>query len=249
MFLISLLSGCTIIGRERSAALQVTSNPEASIFLDGKHVGKTPFFSDQLKEGKMTLKISASEAVYSEEISLNAGTLLVINRDLANRLLAQSGESLHLEPKSIGLAITTNVDDAQITIDGKYFGVPPLFTKDLTDGEHKVQVSKKGYLKREFSIKTSNKYQLMAQVTLASEIAKSGVKTPQISEKPANYLEILDTPQGFLRIREEPSLGAQEIARVNSASKVEVIEEIQDWAKIIFERKIGWISKEYTKKI
>ncbi|MBI2012337.1 PEGA domain-containing protein, partial [Candidatus Curtissbacteria bacterium] len=68
--LVLILSGCRAIGTAKPAALQVTSTPEASVFLDGKHLGKTPFFSDQLKSGEYTLKITASEATYVERVVL-----------------------------------------------------------------------------------------------------------------------------------------------------------------------------------
>ena len=48
LILVAFLSGCSIVGGNKPAALQVTATPEASVFLDGKHLGKTPFFTDQL---------------------------------------------------------------------------------------------------------------------------------------------------------------------------------------------------------
>ena len=96
--LVTFLSGCSLIGNSKPAALQVTSMPEASVFLDGKHLGKTPFYSDQITAGEYTVKVSASEANYVDIITLIPGTLTVINRDLANNSLAQSGENLWLEP-------------------------------------------------------------------------------------------------------------------------------------------------------
>src|SRR3990167_10596445 len=66
--IVFLLSGCSAVGSNKPAALQVTSVPEASIFLDGKHIGKTPFFSDQIKSGEYLLKITASEASYVDKI-------------------------------------------------------------------------------------------------------------------------------------------------------------------------------------
>src|SRR3990167_4554493 len=58
LLLATVLSGCNVIGTINPAALQVTSTPEASVFLDGKHLGKTPFFTDQLDAKEYTLKIS-----------------------------------------------------------------------------------------------------------------------------------------------------------------------------------------------
>ncbi|MEK9146920.1 MAG: PEGA domain-containing protein, partial [Patescibacteria group bacterium] len=97
LLLVTLLSACTVIGTNKPAALQITSTPEASVFLDGKHIGKTPYSSDQLRAREYLVKIAAGEATYVEKVSLREGTLTVINRELNNNFLAQSGEVLWLE--------------------------------------------------------------------------------------------------------------------------------------------------------
>ena len=257
LLLVTFLSGCSLIGTSKPAALQVTSKPGASVFLDGKHLGKTPFFSDQLKAGEHTIKITESEASYVEKINLTQGTLTVVNRELANNSLAQSGEVLWLETNNKGLFIASIPDEADITLDGRLLGKTPLLTEDIKDGEHKVLISKVGYLDHEFSIKTSGKYRLVANVTLASEIAKSSgpAASPQPSPAPKK-VTILKTPQGFLRVRREPALNAPEVGRVNTGDELEVIQETDDWIKVSFAGpsgseadKQGWISSQYTKKL
>ncbi len=242
------LSGCSLFGYSKPAALQVTSTPEASIFLNGKHLGKTPFYSDQLKEGTYTLKISASEATYVDKIDLYAGSLTVVNRELNSNYLAQSGEVLWLEGGKNAAFIATSPPDADITVDGKYHGRSPVQITDISIGDHKVLASKQGYLEKEFAIKTSSKYKLIASVTLASEIAKNpeATKKPQIQ---VAKVEIVKTPQGFLRVRKDASLDSPEVGRVNTGDQLDVIQETDDWIKISFEGKLGWVSKQYTKKI
>jgi len=250
LLLVTVLSGCNTIGNSKPAALQVTSTPEASVFLDGKHLGKTPFFSDQLKPGEYLLKITVSEASFVDKVTLTSNTLTVVNRELNNNFLAQSGETLWLKVDSKGLFITSIPQEADITIDGKSFGKTPILIDKIDDSEHKVVLSKATYIDREFSIKTSSKYQLVADVTLASEIAKSfGTGTSPTPAPKVEKVEILKTPQGFLRVRAEPSLNASEIGRVKTGDQLEVIQETKDWIKITFEGKQGWISTQYTKKI
>ncbi|OGD83537.1 hypothetical protein A2165_04460 [Candidatus Curtissbacteria bacterium RBG_13_40_7] len=250
IILSSVLTGCSAVGSNKPAALQVTSTPEASVFLDGKHLGKTPFFSDQLKAGEYLLKITVSEASFIDKITLTSGTLTVVNRELNNNFLAQSGETLWLKPSEDGLFISSLPQDADLTIDGKSYGKTPALVNGLTDGEHKVALSKPEYIEREFSIKTANDYQLIADVTLASEVAKNfqtqASPTPMLK---VEKVEILKTPQGFLRVRAEPSLNAQEIGRVKTGDQLEIIQETKDWIKITFEGKQGWISAQYTKKL
>lgn len=242
------LSGCTAVGSSKPAALQVTSTPEASVFLDGKHAGKSPFFSDQLKAKVYLVKLTAGEASYTEEITLTEGTLTVINRELANNFLSQSGEVLWLEEGENGLFITSMPDEATISLDGQIIGKTPHKSQDLEEGDHKVTITKVGYIDREFSIKTSNKYLLVADVSLASEIAKGEVTVPSPLPEPEK-VEVLKTPQGFLRVRKEASTSAPEIGRVKDKDVLELIQESSGWFQIKFEGKQGWVSSQYVKKI
>ncbi len=241
------LSGCSVIGQTNRAALQVTTNPQASVFLDNKHIGKTPFFSDQLQEGIYTIKVSASDATYIDKIELKNGALTVVNRDLNNNFLAQSGEILWLTDGAKNVAITTNPPDSNVEIDGQYRGKSPILVDDLEIGDHKVSVTKSGYLTREYTIKNSNNYTLVSSVTLASQAAKN--PTSQTETTQVEKVEILNTPQGFLRVRKDPELTSQEIGQVESGSTYEVVQETDNWIKISFDGKLGWVSAQFTKKI
>lgn len=246
--LVPLLSGCSAIGTNKPAALQVSSVPEASVFLDGKHLGKTPFYSDQLKEGPHSLKITASEATFLTDVDLRGSTLTVVNRQLATNFLAQSGEILSLEPGKSGFLVTSQPEAANLIIDGKLAGQTPILVEEIAGGEHKVEISKNGYSARQFSIKSAKNYQLQAEVTLASEIAK-GTALVASPIPTITKVEITKTPQGFLRVRKDPSLNSSEIGRVNTKEQFEVIQESDGWVKISFQGKQGWVSSQYAKKI
>ncbi len=222
--LVFLLSGCSAIGTNKPAALQVTSIPESAVFLDGKHLGKTPYSSDQLKSGEHTLKLSVSEAGYVERVTLNPGTLTVVNHELTNNFLAQSGEVLSLEPGSQGLFISSSPDQASATLDGRLIGTSPLLIEDIKEGEHKLLITKDGYQDREIALKTSPKYQLLASITLASVVAKQ----PPASPAPAVKVQVISTPAGFLRVRKEPSLTSVEIGRVKTGDQLEVVQDLKE---------------------
>ena len=250
LLLATIFFGCSAIGTTKPAALQITSIPEASVFLDGKHLGKTPFFSDQLKVGEYLLKITAGEASFVEKITLSGGTLTVVNRELANNFLAESCETLWLESGKRGLFVSSMPSEVEITMDGKLVGKTPYLVEKLEEGEHKITLTKAGYINREFAVKASNKYQVVADVTLASEIAKN----PQVQPSPVPALSvqkvrILATPTGFLRVRKEASLDSPEIGRVKTGDELEIIQETKDWVKVKFEDKQGWISSQYAKKL
>lgn len=246
--LVTILSGCSAIGTTKPAALQITSTPEASVFLDGKHVGKSPFFSDQLKAREYLVKLAAGEASHSEKVTLAEGTLTVINWELNNNFLAQSGEILWLEKGQKGLFITSMPNQANISLDGQLVGKTPQKIEEIEVGDHKVSLSKKGYVDREVAIKTSDKYLLVADVTLAAEIASGAVAVSSPLPEPEK-VEVERTPQGFLRVRKEPSTSAPEIGRVNDGAKLEIVQETPGWVQIKFEGKQGWVSSQYVKKL
>lgn len=250
LFIVLILSGCSAVGYSDPAALQVTSKPEASVFLNGKHVGKTPFYSDQLKVGEYTLKITVSDADYVDKINLTEGTLTVINRELSKNFLAQSGENLSLINGKKGLFINSFPNETNITIDGRYIGETPYLIEDLKEGDHNILLSKTGYVDREFAIHASLKYQLLADVTLASKIAKGiGVNQQEPKAPEVQHVLVLNAPQGFLRVRLEPSLSASELGKVNTGDEFDIIQEIEDWFQISYEGKLGWISAAYVEKV
>lgn len=247
----SILTGCSAVGSNKPAALQITTNPETSVFLNGKHIGKTPYFSDQLKSGDYTIKLSASDASYTSKVKLNEGTLTVVNRDLASNFQAQSGEVLWLEKNKTGFFVASLPPGADVSIDGRQVGKTPVLAKDLEIGDHKVVVSHADYINREFAIKTSSKFQLNAMVSLALEAARSAnnpnnVPSPQPQIR---KIEILNTPQGFLRLRKEPALDSQEVGRIPDGTQLEILQEAQDWFQVKFQDKTGWVSAQFTKKL
>lgn len=69
------------------------------------------------------------------------------------------------------------------------------------------------------------------------------------SPPPKPYVEILDTPVGFLRVRKEPSTSSEELARVNPGEFYSLLDEESGWYKIEYEdAKEGWVSSQYAEK-
>jgi uncharacterized protein YgiM (DUF1202 family) len=247
ILLTAVLSGCSAIGTSKPAALQVTSIPEAAVFLDGKHLGKTPFYSDQLKSGTHTLKITATEASFATQVDLQESTLTVVNRQLADNFLAQSGEILSLVSGKTSLMVISQPKNATLTVDGKLIGNTPLAVNDITVGEHKLQLSHDNFASREFMVKVVNNYQLQVNITLASILAKDLASPTPVPT--TQKVKITQTPQGFLRVRQDASINTPEIGRVNTGDQFEIIQESPGWVKISFNGKQGWVSADYTKKL
>ncbi len=70
----------------------------------------------------------------------------------------------------------------------------------------------------------------------------------EIAESPQNYVEILSTDLGWLRVRSGPGLEYTEITKVNSGEKYPFLAEQNSWYKIkLTDGREGWVSGEYAK--
>jgi hypothetical protein len=99
------------------------------------------------------------------------------------------------------------------------------------------------------------------RVTSTPQSRVSPRPSPRVSPTPTQAItgtvkkvEILDTPTGFLRVREEASTASSEIGRVEPGDQFSVLDSKLvsgvTWYKIAFtETQDGWISGQYAKKI
>jgi len=241
--------------------LKVTSIPQASVFLEADNLGRTPFESDKIKSGDYTLKLVPEDAEtavssWQGKIKVSTNVLTYVNRELTDSDLTSAGEVLSLEKipgKSSEIAITATPEGAKISLDGEEKGAAPLILKNISAGDHEISLSASGFIERSIKIRTSRGYKLIADFQLAlipGEEGKTGKKEGQ-EEGPAKpYVKILDTPTGWLRVREEPSTAATEAAKVNPGETYPLLEEKEGWFKIEYETgKEGWISGKYAEKV
>lgn len=241
------------------AALQVTAVPRAIIFLEGEHLGKTPFYDEKLKPGEYLLKIlpegSATEsALWQVKIKLNPGVLTAVNRIFGQSQETSSGEVLTLEKigqKKAEVALLSTPDGAMTKLDKVDQGTTPLILREVTVSDHEITVSYPGFEERVFRIRTVGGYKLIANVWLAQK-PKEETSQPVATESAQLQarVKILETPTGWLRVRTDPSLSASETAKIKPGQTHLLLEEKPGWFKIQYEEgKEGWISSQYATKI
>jgi len=179
------LSGC--LPKKQMAALQVNSFPVASIFIDGKHVGKTPFVDRQMKPGEINIKLipeSTASALTSWEgkLKLVGGVLTVVSREFAEQEDYTSGDILTLEPmkdkKSASLAVVTSPDGAQVKLNEENRGPTPLVLEKIEEGEYQITLSLTGFKERSFKARAVKGFKLI----VSSKLAKEG--GPEVSPTP-----------------------------------------------------------------
>lgn len=237
----------TFLGIKQTSGISIYSLPsEAVVFLDDKEIGKTPYDNKNLEVKEYYVKIQKDQASWSGKVSLSPGTVTVINRDIASDSASSAGETLTLD-KGKGITVISSPSESDVEIDGKVSGKTPL-TLDLEAGEHTILISHANYLKRSVRAALPSNFNLLVSVDLAlSEADLTVVATPTITQTPE--VKVLQTPTGFLRVRDKPNLQGREIAQVNPGDTLVLLEEQGGWDRVrLASGTEGFVASSYVEK-
>jgi hypothetical protein len=186
----TFLAGCQLPSfRKKKAALQVTSNPKTTVFLDEKHLGQTPFFDEKIKPGEYTLKLVPDQtdivlSSWQTRVKLNSGILTVVNRNIGITEDESSGYTLTLEKitdkEKASIAVVSTPDSCVVNLDGEPKGFAPISLEDISEGDHLLTISTPGYREETIKAKTVKGYKLTVNVQLAK--APEGEKSEEATE-------------------------------------------------------------------
>lgn len=272
LLVIIVLSGVSFyLSRESGkGALQVTSNPKASVYLNGKLIGQAPLCkceaADMLAVGDYNIRLVTEDnslPPFEEKIKISPSVLTVVDRTFG-RGASGEGSVISLSklnnPKSSELLIISFPDNAQTFVNNNASKDTPLLLKDLIESDHEIKLTKDGYKEKIIRIRTIPGYKLtvlaylgvnpvIENITPSPDLkSDKNNSTPSASASTVKVL-ILQTPTGFLRVREDASVGSAEVARVIPGDTLKLIEEKGSWFKVKLEDgKEGWISAQYAKK-
>ncbi|MBI2020393.1 PEGA domain-containing protein [Candidatus Daviesbacteria bacterium] len=236
-----------LLGIKGLSGLTVTSAPEgAAVILDGKEIGITPFESKGLEPKEYDLKIQKDNLFWQGKVKLNEGTITVVSRELSQDPYSSVGEILTLT-KGRGITVLSNPQEAELKIDGKAYGKTPI-TVAIDSGEHNISLNHSNYLERNTKANLPEGYNLIVLIDLQlSEADLTSVQTPVITQ--TLEVVVLDTPTGFLRVRDKPSLAGKEITQVKPGDKLILLEELPSWARVrLADGTEGYVSATYIEK-
>lgn len=257
-------------------ALQVTASPQSKVYLNGEYLGTTPLcrcpksddlgvkdVQEMLPVGEYTIRLvpeSGGLSEFQEKITIEKSVLTVVDRKFAE---GASSEGVVISLTSIGddktneLTIVSLPEGSDVYVDDEAKGKTPLQLKDLTESDHMLIIQKDGYKTKSIRIRATNGYKLVAKgylgidpsfVAGAKETASSSATpTPSIF---ITKVRIVQTGTGFLRVRDDNSLGGKEIGRVIPGDEYAILEEQPGWYQIALATgEKGWISAEYAEKV
>lgn len=255
--------------KPKPGGILVDTTPISSVYINDSLVGKTPF-KGTYDAGSVNIKLVPDIAdqnliPYETRLILVSGIQTVVRYEFGKTEDESSGDIISFEKENrqtTSLVIVSTPDNAQVSLDGVPRGFTPYRTSTISPAEHQITIKVPGYIERNLTVKTLQGFRL----TVFAKLAKSSdpvqtQETPIPTSTPAvkTYIEILDTPTGFLRVRTEPGTKGEEIAEVKPGSKYPYLDTdlASGWFKIQYQDPkpglpngiTGWVSNEFAKKI
>lgn len=264
--LIFVLVVILINRRLEKGALQITSNPKSDVYINDKLMGRAPLClcegQKMLDVGEYTVRLVPVEGnfePFQRKINITAKVLTVVDRTFSKTALAQASIISLLpigDKKDAQISVISFPSNASIYLDSNLLGQAPLVLKNNTESDHEIKITKEGYKDKVIRIKTVLGYRLEVVVYLGIDPDVVSSSAIRISSKSATPLAtarptvlILETPTGFLRVRDTASLGGSEIAQIKPSEVYDLVEEQTGWYEIKLKNGInGWISSQYAKK-
>lgn len=220
---------------------------------------------------------ATSTASWQGKINIYRNSLSYVDRELGTSELSSAGVVFTITKMTTRaksgdegeISIETEPDGSIVYLDNDEKGIAPVILNDVAKGEHELSVYSPGFFRRSQKVNVEPGYRINASFKLALDpafkkvelVEEGSAKNSNVTPTPTSKTEkkettssgfiivITETPTGWLRVRNEPSLNASEAAKVKPGDKFKVLEEKSGWYKINYQAKSeGWISAQYTKK-
>lgn len=159
------------VGKLDRAGVQITSNRDSEVEINGSFVGKTPYYDDSLQPGTTHIKIreTTSGQNWEAKIDLKKGTVSVINQDFEDDNYKSNGYILSFNKSvegSSSAVINSEPPYVSVFADGTPYGFTPS-TIDLSPGPHTFRFTSTGYKEKEIKAELVSGYQLKINFSLA----------------------------------------------------------------------------------
>lgn len=182
------------LSQKAKGALQVTSSPESTVYLNDQEIGTTPLcicgtdvdlpesVSSKLIEvfgvgqgenllpvGEYTIRLIPKDKAFpefQEKITIGQSVLSVVDRKFGKGAESE-GSVITLEKSSSEnpeILVLSVPSEASVYLDSEAIGASPVTKEDVTESDHELRLSKNGYLEKAVRIKTAPGYKLIAKI-------------------------------------------------------------------------------------
>lgn len=251
-----MFGGCNLVPQK--SGVEIMSYPTAKVYINGKEAGMTPYKNTSLTPGNTEVRLASTDGEWSKSIELRNNINTVIDWEINKDEKQGGGYILYLEKtgdtNKAGLLVNSMPNKCAVAIDGEIKGYSPIKLDDIGEGDRQVTISYPGHKNVNVYVKAIKGYQLVVESKLANEPIVLNEQTEEREEvvsviRTDNKIKILDTETGWLRVRSDASNNANEVDRVEPGESYDLIEEDEDWYKILLEDgKEGWVSAKYAEK-
>jgi hypothetical protein len=244
----------------KKAAISLDAYPSATVYIDGREAGSTPYENDNIEAGEVDIRLVPEQKeidqVWKKKLILNPNTQTFVSREFNSNPELTGGRLIYLEKiasrDKAGLMINCKPDECSVSVDNQMQGFTPLNLEDVGEGEHRISISAPGYKEVEIMARTLKGYRLVAEVELVKQeegLTDQLTPTPNETEVVIPQVLINETPTGWLRVRGGPGTSYEEVGRVEPGEKFNFLEEDSGWYKIEYEEgEEGWVSNDYAEK-
>lgn len=277
----TMFSSCTLI-RQPQGGLKIDTSMPATVYLDDKNMGSTPFILNPLDVKKYQLRVvptDGSLVPYETVVKVFSNFETTVDWQFATTGDASSGfifeEGKANSAKLAELEIVTSPDNVPISINGKNEGFSPLVLDKLTQGDYKLELQAPGYISSSRDVRLIQGKRLVITAKLARKPLAIATPSAQLAPLPTPspsavpkatpksmpsatittakpYIEVLDTPTGYLKVRGGPSTMFPVLGQLDIGDTVpyDGQETVDHWFKIAYEAtNSAWVSGQYSKLV
>jgi hypothetical protein len=217
-------------------------------------------------------------ASWQGKVKIYKNSLTYVNRELGKSENTSAGEILTIEkmtkkpenPNFGEIYVESDPSGSIISLDNDEKGIAPFTMERVLKGDHEISAYLPGFLNRTQKINITPGYRVNIAFKLALDpnqvkpiaspsaqlsATPSATLTPSVSPKPSvspngkSEVEIQDTPTGFLRVRQDPSINGAEIGQVKPGETYPLLDEQDGWYQIkLQDGTKGWVSSDYATK-
>ncbi|MCG8425676.1 MAG: PEGA domain-containing protein [Proteobacteria bacterium] len=165
-----------IVVAKKGTVLVEADVAEAEVYIDGnRHADVTPTMIPDVVEGPHIIEVRKEPAIpWKQTIQVVAGQTVKVSAELKATIGGPTGT----------VRVLSNVEGAQVFLDGTAVGTAPVDLKDIAPGDHVIEIKADGHLPREERIKVNAGSSEILKLDLRPEVSTDTGKLKVVSPVP-----------------------------------------------------------------